>query len=78
MILLDTHIWLRWLLLTDPLPIRLVEQIEQAKIVTVSAISCWEIVMLERKQRIVLPLPVEQWLKEASTGSGVNQLLPKS
>ena len=74
MILLDTHIWLRWLLQTEPLPIRLVEQIEQADIVTVSAISCWEVVMLERKQRIKLPLPVEQWLKEATTGSGVEVL----
>ena len=60
MILLDTHIWLRWLL--PPLPIKLVEKIEQTDIVTVSAISCWEIVMLTQKQRIELPLPVEQWL----------------
>ncbi len=74
MILLDTHIWLRWLLPTEPLPISLVEQIEQVETVTVSAISCWEIVMLEKKQRIKLPLPVEQWLKEATTGSKVKVL----
>ncbi len=74
MILLDTHIWLRWLLPTEPLPIRLVEQIEQAETVTVSAISCWEIVMLVRKQRIELPLPVEQWLKDATTNSKVDVL----
>lgn len=46
MILLDTHIWLRWLLPTEPLPIKLIEPIEQAEIATVSAISCWEVVML--------------------------------
>jgi PIN domain nuclease of toxin-antitoxin system len=74
MILLDTHIWLRWLLATEPLPIRLVEQIEQAETATVSAISCWEVVMLVQKQRIELPLPVEQWLEEATTGSGVDVL----
>jgi len=74
MILLDTHIWLRWLLSTQPLPIRLVEQIEQTKLATVSAISCWEVVMLEQKQRIELPLPIEQWLEEATTGSGVKVL----
>ncbi len=28
--------------------------------------------MLEKKQRIELPLPVEQWLKEATTGSEVD------
>ena len=48
MILLDTHIWLRWLLSSQPLPINLVEQIEQTETVMVSAISCWEVVMLEK------------------------------
>lgn len=46
MILLDTHIWLRWLLPTDPLSIKLVEKIEHAEVVFVSAISCWEVVIL--------------------------------
>jgi len=71
MILLDTHIWLRWLLPTAPLSIKLVKKIEQADVVFVSAISCWEIVMLVQKQRIVLDQPIEQWLAEASAGSGV-------
>jgi len=74
MILLDTHIWLRWLLPIEPLPVRLVEQIEHAETATVSAISCWEVVMLVQKQRIELPLPVEQWLEEATIGSGVEVL----
>jgi PIN domain nuclease of toxin-antitoxin system len=74
MILLDTHIWIRWLLPSQPLPINLVEQIEQTKTVMVSAISCWEVVMLEKKQRIKLPLPVEQWLQEATIGSLVSVL----
>jgi PIN domain nuclease of toxin-antitoxin system len=74
MILLDTHIWLRWLLSTEPLPIKLVEQIEQTETVTIFAISCWEVVMLVQKQRIELPLPVEQWLKDATTNSFVSVL----
>jgi len=74
MILLDTHIWIRWLMPTEPLPRRMVEQIEQAETTTISAISCWEVIMLEQKQRIELPLPVEEWLKEATTGSKVNIL----
>lgn len=74
MILLDTHIWVRWLLPTDPLPASLVEQIEQADAVCVSAISCWEVVMLEQKQRIELPVPVKEWLEEASIGSDVEVL----
>ena len=39
MILLDTHIWIRWLLPSQPLPINLVRQIEQTETVMVSAIS---------------------------------------
>jgi len=74
MILLDTHIWLRWLLPTEPLPKQLVAHIEQAKAVWVSAMSCWEVVMLVRRRRIELSLPTEQWLKEATIGSNVGIL----
>lgn len=55
MILLDTHIWLRWLLPTEPLPIKLLTYIEQAETVSISTMSCWEAVMLAQRQRIELP-----------------------
>lgn len=74
MILLDTHIWLRWLLPSQPLPENLARQIEQTETVMISAISCWEVVMLEKKQRIQLPISVEQWLQEATIGSEVDVL----
>jgi len=77
MILMDTHIWLRWLLPDDPLPKNLIDLIETADALAVSAISCWEVVMLERFRRIELPLPIDQWLKEALRGSDV-QVLPVS
>jgi len=50
MILIDTHIGLRWLLPTDPLPDSFVLQIEQANKIRVSSMSCWEVVMLEQRQ----------------------------
>ncbi|CAK8713476.1 Ribonuclease VapC [Candidatus Electronema halotolerans] len=77
MILMDTHIWLRWLLPDDPLPQNLIDLIETADALAVSAISCWEVVLLERFRRIELPLPIDQWLKEALRGSDV-QVLPVS
>lgn len=77
MILIDTHIWLRWLLPDNPLPQNLTDLIETADAPAVSAISCWELVLLERFRRIELPLPVDQWLKEALRGSDV-QILPVS
>lgn len=74
MILLDTHIWIRWLLPTTPLPSSLIDLIEQADNVAISSISCWEATMLEKRQRIVLPLPVSEWLEEATQGSNVEVL----
>ncbi len=74
MILLDTHIWIRWLLPTEPLPGRLVGYIEKADKVMISAISCWEVAMLVQKQRINIPLPISEWLEEATVGSSVDVL----
>ncbi len=39
-----------------------------------SSISCWEIVLLEKFNRIELPLPVDEWLKEALSGSDVTAM----
>jgi PIN domain nuclease of toxin-antitoxin system len=79
MILLDTHIWIRWLLPDDPLPDNLTKLImtaDDALAVSsiVSSISCWEVVLLERFQRIKPPFPVEEWLTEALSGSDVTVL----
>jgi PIN domain nuclease of toxin-antitoxin system len=43
-ILLDTPIWVRWLLKdTDPLSEKLVKLIDEADEVGVTAVSCWEV-----------------------------------
>ncbi|MDP2760145.1 MAG: type II toxin-antitoxin system VapC family toxin [Sideroxyarcus sp.] len=68
-LLLDTHVWL-WFALGDAsrlaAPVR--KKIEAAahggKLV-VSAISIWEIGMLEAKGRIVLGTPCEKWITAA-------------
>jgi len=39
LILLDTHIWVRWLVGNDPLPDAIVEIIETSETIAVSAIS---------------------------------------
>ncbi len=74
MILMDTHIWLRWLLPDEPLSENLIKLIETTEYLAVSSISCWEIVLLEKLHRIELPLPVDEWLKEALIGSAVTAL----
>ena len=62
MILLDTHVWVRWLDPdVKPLPRGLIDRIETAGQLAVSAISCWEVACLLRRGRLELTLPLEQW-----------------
>ena len=75
MILLDTHIWIRWILEDDSLPRPIIDIIESSEDdIAVSAISTWEVVLLEKRKKIELTIPVDQWLKEAITGSNVRSL----
>lgn len=76
MIILDTHIWIWWV---NESP-RLTEK--QKKIINenqssglgISIISCWEVAKLVEKKRLVLSIPVEEWLEQASTYPGVKLL----
>ena len=70
--LLDTHIWLRWLSPAGcELPNAVLEKLETDDDLAVSAVSCWEISYLVKRGRLVLPLPLEQWLPAALQGSGI-------
>ena len=48
--------------------------IDRCDQVVVSAISCWELAYLARRNRLVLPLPVDEWLIAALDESGVTSL----
>lgn len=73
MILIDTHVWLRWIAPQEqPLPAQIVAHLEEADDVAVSAISCWELAYLHQRGRVVLPLPLRAWLEEALDGSGIS------
>jgi PIN domain nuclease of toxin-antitoxin system len=74
MIIIDTHIWIRWLIPNDPLPQKMIDLVETADSLAVSSISCWEVVLLEKYNRIELPLPVDEWMKEALGGSEIDVL----
>lgn len=63
--LLDTHIWYRWLGKND-LPKRIIDQIENANTVFVSVTSCWELAQLVKRKRIHLSMPLEKWIELAS------------
>lgn len=76
MIILDTHIWIWWV---NDSP-RLTEQHRQwihdyqAQGLGISVISCWEVAKLVEKNRLVLSIPVEEWLQIALAYSGVQLL----
>lgn len=72
MIVLDTHIWVRWVdPSVNPLSPGLVEVIERADRLAVSAITCWEVAWLVRRGRLELKLSLTDWLDHALSGSSV-------
>ena len=68
--------WLWWVNQdTANLAIDRAEQVANADIVAVSAISCFEVAWLEHHGRIVLPAGKGEWFEKALDGSGI-KLLP--
>ncbi len=68
-VLLDTHVWLWWLLPKSPLPDRerrALDRVATDKGICLPAISQWESQMLHSKARIELPLPFPIWLRRAT------------
>ncbi len=75
MILLDTHIWVNWILLgRDALKPAIALAIEEADRVVISAISCFEVALLVKGRKLELPLSTGEWIKEALEQSGVECL----
>ena len=63
MLLLDTHVWHWWLnQIPDRLPKSIVDRIESAESLAVSAISCFEMAWLVKHGRVDLGMPFEAWL----------------
>ncbi len=75
MIVIDTHIWLDWIIQAGAgLPANIAETLCTAPRVGVSAISSFEVIYLVKRKRIELPLPPREWLEEALSGSGIESL----
>ena len=67
MIVLDTHIWVWWVHGDVRLTRAQTEVIEanEADIIGVSAISCWEIAKPVEYGRLELPCSLEEWFEDA-------------
>ena len=76
MLVLDTHIWHWWV---NQIPGKLssgaLDLIAETEVVTVSAISCFEMAWLVRHDRIEMDMSFEDWLSEVEMNSNI-QILP--
>lgn len=76
--LLDTHIWIWWLLGSDRLSARerqALDQLARDGNAYLSAMSLWEAQMLRSKDRLTLDRPFSLWLEQAASPEIV-KLLP--
>lgn len=74
-LLLDTHLWI-WMVEDRHVQIapRVVDEMGRASArghLLVSAISVWEVSMLQAKGRITLSLELEEWVRRGLTAPGV-------
>lgn len=82
MIVLDTHVWL-WLLHDyGRLSVQaqtLIMQEQQQNGLRVSAISIWEVAVKVEPEKLVLPLEINKWYKQAReyTGLSIEPVLPE-
>jgi PIN domain nuclease of toxin-antitoxin system len=76
-IVVDTHIWVWWVHGDTRLTSRQLQVLQEheADGLGVSIFSCWEVAKLVQYKRLVLSLPVPEWLELALSYPGV-QLLP--
>lgn len=76
MILLDTHIWI-WLVDNNPqLSANHQKYLgeHESQGLAVSVISCWEVAKLVEVGRLVLSLPVQEWIEQALYYPGIQLL----
>ncbi|MGH9204592.1 MAG: type II toxin-antitoxin system VapC family toxin [Vicinamibacterales bacterium] len=73
-VILDTHVWLWWLLGQPDLPARersALDTIALGEAPLLPAICLWEAQMLHAKGRLTLTLPFDRWLMEAAQSAVV-------
>lgn len=76
MIVLDTHIWIWWVHDDAQLPAdyKAYIQSEEANGLGVSTISLWEVAKLVEGGRLTLPVPIRDWLDQATNYPGIRVL----
>jgi len=63
MIVLDTSALLYWTLDPVQLSLKASQAIEQAERIVISSISVWEIALKVRRRKLVIPLPITEYVE---------------
>lgn len=73
MIILDTHIWVKWVLDESQLPHTIQENISKHEStgLGVSVISCWEVAKLIELKRLTFKLEISDWIEQALSYPGI-------
>ena len=75
MIVLDTHIWVNWIIGGNDVLLRLVvAAMDVESRLAISSISCFEVALLVKRGKLALPVTVAEWLVEATVHSAVESL----
>jgi PIN domain nuclease of toxin-antitoxin system len=77
-VLLDTHVWLWWLLGSDRLQKQertALDRLASRAELRLAAVSLWEAQMLHAKGRLALDRPFDVWIREAA-GAAVIEIAP--
>jgi len=76
MILLDTHIWIWWVRNDPQLPQDYYQLIasEETNGLGVSVISCWEVAMLVKRGRLIIPMDCLSWIRLGLSARGLSLL----
>lgn len=72
MILLDTHVFIWFVNGDDKLSEKYLKILREDKSLHLSVISCWEISLLLKKDRIELKYPFDEWIQNALKATNVN------
>ncbi|MBJ7427515.1 MAG: type II toxin-antitoxin system VapC family toxin [Bacteroidia bacterium] len=75
MILIDTHIFIWFVTNNNQLKPKFKQLLEDDSEIFISIISCWEIAKLVEYKRLVLTLPISEWMNIALESSNV-KILP--
>jgi PIN domain nuclease of toxin-antitoxin system len=76
LILLDTHVWIWWLLGSEQLAVQernALDRLASRAALRLAAVSLWEAQMLHAKRRLLLDRSFDGWIREAA---GVVEVLP--